>query len=265
MRLNEGLIYTNDRCIGCNRCLSACPVIGANQAQLLEGKNRIYVDGERCIQCGQCLVTCRREAREYREGNENFFADEAQVLERQAKSVPLELPEEERQRIFADMHKVTLASQSIDCNACGMDTCAKMALAIYHGFNVKENCVCYTKDEYQRMLLTDRASGIANVNAYTHFVQERLDAGTAAEYVATNFNIKNFKLVNQLYGSDEGDRVLVKFARQVDEWMAADEMVARVGEDTFVAMVRRERMTAFTDFLAALPIELTNRDGMTEE
>ena len=28
MKLNEGLIYTNDNCIGCNHCISSCPVLG---------------------------------------------------------------------------------------------------------------------------------------------------------------------------------------------------------------------------------------------
>lgn len=44
MKLNEGLIYTNDNCIGCNHCISGCPVLGAN-ISVTEGEtNRIYVD-----------------------------------------------------------------------------------------------------------------------------------------------------------------------------------------------------------------------------
>ena len=42
MKMNEGLIYTNDNCIGCNHCISGCPVLGAN-ISVTEGEtNRIF-------------------------------------------------------------------------------------------------------------------------------------------------------------------------------------------------------------------------------
>ena len=64
MKLNEGLIYTNDNCIGCNHCISGCPVLGAN-VSVTEGEtNRIYVDGDACIHCGKCLEVCPHNARE---------------------------------------------------------------------------------------------------------------------------------------------------------------------------------------------------------
>lgn len=73
--LNKGLIYTTDKCIGCNRCINACPVLGANVSKIENGQNRIYVDGTKCIHCGKCLETCRHNAREYRDDLERFFFD----------------------------------------------------------------------------------------------------------------------------------------------------------------------------------------------
>ncbi len=44
----SGLVFTNDKCIGCNKCISACPVIVANRAVKTEaGLQRIEVDGEK--------------------------------------------------------------------------------------------------------------------------------------------------------------------------------------------------------------------------
>lgn len=74
-KLNKGLIYTNDKCIGCNRCISGCPVLCANVSLNEEGHNRIYVDGDKCLHCGHCLETCRHGAREYRDDTERFFHD----------------------------------------------------------------------------------------------------------------------------------------------------------------------------------------------
>ena len=33
-----------------------------------------------------------------------------------------------------------------DCTACGNDTCHDMAVAIFNGFNNKNNCIHYNKD-----------------------------------------------------------------------------------------------------------------------
>lgn len=39
----DALVYTNDNCVGCNKCISVCPVLTANQAVSEDGKNVIAV------------------------------------------------------------------------------------------------------------------------------------------------------------------------------------------------------------------------------
>ncbi len=71
----KGLIFTNDKCIGCNKCISVCPVIVANRAVMTkEGFQRIEVDGDKCIACGACFDTCEHNAREFVDDTEEFFA-----------------------------------------------------------------------------------------------------------------------------------------------------------------------------------------------
>lgn len=73
--LNKGLIFTTKDCIGCNKCISGCPVLGANIAVIEDGKNKIHVDGSKCIHCGHCLETCGHNARQFRDDTDRFFAD----------------------------------------------------------------------------------------------------------------------------------------------------------------------------------------------
>lgn len=71
----KGLIYTNEKCIGCNKCISVCPVITANKAvKTEEGLQRIEVDGDKCIACGACFDACEHNAREFVDDTEEFFA-----------------------------------------------------------------------------------------------------------------------------------------------------------------------------------------------
>lgn len=172
---------------------------------------------------------------------------------------------EEYDRIFIKMHKKTPEAREINCSSCGFDSCKKMVEAIYCGYNYKENCVHYMKDENLRMYYTDSASGIPNVNAFSGFIQTLIEKKEASSYAAVNFNIKNFKLVNQIYGSAEGDRALVEFARQVHDQVQEDELAARVGEDTFVAVVRKERLDSYLEFLSGVVLPLKSRDGAPEE
>lgn len=71
----KGLVYTNEKCIGCNKCISACPVITANKAVKGDhGEQRIEVDGDKCIACGACFDACEHEARAFIDDTEDFFA-----------------------------------------------------------------------------------------------------------------------------------------------------------------------------------------------
>ena len=69
------LVRTNDNCIGCNKCISACSCMGANVAVERDRGNTIDVDPERCIACGACLDACDHGAREYVDDVERFFDD----------------------------------------------------------------------------------------------------------------------------------------------------------------------------------------------
>ncbi|MBQ9359666.1 MAG: response regulator [Lachnospiraceae bacterium] len=72
----SSLVYTNDRCIGCNKCVNACPAMGAcRSVDQEDGSRRIDVDGTYCVSCGACIDTCVHGAREFCDDTERFFAD----------------------------------------------------------------------------------------------------------------------------------------------------------------------------------------------
>ena len=70
-----GLISTNEKCIGCNKCIRACSCIGANVAVEKDRGNVIEVDPKKCIACGACIDACEHGAREYVDDVDRFFED----------------------------------------------------------------------------------------------------------------------------------------------------------------------------------------------
>ncbi len=75
--LNEGLVYTNEKCVGCNKCISVCSCLGACVSEEAgeDSKPRVDVDGNRCISCGACFDVCKHGAREFRDDTQKFFDD----------------------------------------------------------------------------------------------------------------------------------------------------------------------------------------------
>ncbi|MEE1028056.1 MAG: [Fe-Fe] hydrogenase large subunit C-terminal domain-containing protein [Agathobacter sp.] len=55
----------------------------------------------------------------------------------------------ELEDIYNDMLKTTPESRKINCECCGYKTCSDMATAIYNGFNKKENCIHFIKNEVE--------------------------------------------------------------------------------------------------------------------
>lgn len=74
-KLNEGLVYTNEKCQGCNRCISVCPVFSANHAVSEADGSNIQVDGDACIHCANCIKSCSHDARSFMDDTDLFFDD----------------------------------------------------------------------------------------------------------------------------------------------------------------------------------------------
>lgn len=73
--MKQSIVFTNDNCIGCNKCISVCSCIGACVSREVDGRNRIEVDGSKCVGCGACFDVCEHNAREYQDDTERFFED----------------------------------------------------------------------------------------------------------------------------------------------------------------------------------------------
>lgn len=72
---SNALVFTNENCVGCNKCISACPVLTANVTVTDGNSQRVEVCGEKCIGCGSCFDACEHDARGFSDDTVRFFED----------------------------------------------------------------------------------------------------------------------------------------------------------------------------------------------
>lgn len=125
-------------------------------------------------------------------------------------------------------------------------------------FIAREVFLKCNRTEMRQMLATalnvDMATGVANQDAFVSFYTYLCKINLSTQYQGIFFNIHNFKYVNKVFGFSEGDIILKKYARQVAGYLEKDEMLARIGGDNFVALVKRENSERFINQIQNLKL-----------
>ncbi len=73
--MQKGLIFTNEKCISCNKCVRVCTSPGASYVQADASSTVVNINPEKCISCGACFTLCEHRARDYRDDTKSFFED----------------------------------------------------------------------------------------------------------------------------------------------------------------------------------------------
>lgn len=74
MEAHTSLVYVNDKCIGCDKCVNACHSMGACVYQAGDnGSHTIRINGDFCTGCGACIDACRLDAIEYNDDTDRLI------------------------------------------------------------------------------------------------------------------------------------------------------------------------------------------------
>ncbi len=100
------------------------------------------------------------------------------------------------------------------------------------------------KDEWETsgyLATHDKLTGILNWDGFCRKVREMLSENPDVTYMILSANIRNFKLLNNLFGRNTGDEVLVGIADILSDLFADKSVCARTGSDIFaVCTPKRE-------------------------
>lgn len=109
---------------------------------------------------------------------------------------------------------------------------------------------------FEKVNFHDGVTGAPNRVYLFKLVGERLAAGDADEYIAGRVNIKNFKQVNDRYGSNVGDSYLAAFFKAVGIYMGTNECFARLGGDNFTIFIKKEHWGEVSKILENVEFDL---------
>lgn len=92
---------------------------------------------------------------------------------------------------------------------------------------------------HEQLAMSDHLTGLPNRSSFERRVEEAIQRARAeSQRLALIFiDLNGFKLINDTYGHDAGDQVLVALGRRMTRSLRANDTVARIGGDEFVALL----------------------------
>jgi diguanylate cyclase (GGDEF)-like protein len=165
-------------------------------------------------------------------------------------------------------------AETIDCGACGYDTCVELAAAICLGDSTWDRCYPLERkrmqrshDELAEFALVDPLTGLGNRRAFDGRLTD--EVSRAGRYKTSlslaMVDLDGFKEINDQHGHTSGDAVLSRVGELLGEVMRASDIVTRYGGDEFAIILPDTSKTAawlaaekLRSALNSLRIELPN-------
>ncbi len=105
-------------------------------------------------------------------------------------------------------------------------------------FLYRYRLISRVNEQLVRIASTDDLTGLANrkrINEYIKECEYRSTRATSSyRYSLILIDLDNFKLINDQYGHDVGDQVLIRFARILNDFTRKSDLVARWGGEEFL-------------------------------
>lgn len=109
-----------------------------------------------------------------------------------------------------------------------------------------------SREEY--IINHDELTGIYNRVGFLQKVDEYVKIHGTSDYYMITSDIKDFKLINQLFGEKVGDKVLIREAEHLKQGAHYDTFYGRIGDDNFGLFMRKEFFTEarFNEFIESV-------------
>lgn len=108
-------------------------------------------------------------------------------------------------------------------------------------YDVTGDFIAYEEEKYRST--HDSLTGALNRESFYEECKRLIQENPAVDYVMVCCNIKGFKLINDMFGADEADRLLIKCADTIRENIKKGATFARLEADRFAVLMPKSRYT----------------------
>ena len=112
------------------------------------------------------------------------------------------------------------------------------------------NALTYQRSEY--FAFHDTLTGLANRAALKQRMDEELQRGNAQGGAVLFIDLDNLKIINDHFGHNCGDKVIVEVAIRIKTILPENSFVARVGGDEFIAILPSENRSSIASIAETL-------------
>lgn len=109
-------------------------------------------------------------------------------------------------------------------------------------------------DLMKKIVITDNITGMPNLSGFYTFAEKIKARGSLSKYHGICINIKNFKFINRSLFARRGDDILRDYAKEIGRFMKTNELFARIGGDSFIALIRDNRVNSFLKIISDVPV-----------
>jgi diguanylate cyclase (GGDEF)-like protein len=102
--------------------------------------------------------------------------------------------------------------------------------------------------------MTQYLTGLPNSGGFLSYVGKKFESGELMKFDAFYINLKSFGLISRRYGIAEGDEIMKRYAKKLNEFCQEEEIVAHFGGDNYAALIRKERTKQFIKYISAIPV-----------
>ena len=86
----------------------------------------------------------------------------------------------------------------------------------------------------------DELTDLYNRQCFYNYVAERLRTDAESDYLIVCSDIRNFKLINDVFGTEKGDKLLIRIGKALRLCARKDEIYARLESDRFGLLMKKE-------------------------
>lgn len=192
-------------------------------------------DGIICIDIDGKYVHSNKNANNYCDAYNNLQAVEQQAAEMLRENVPADCSEcswETVRRSEGEMHHYTIQYKSIFDNTRHYLGC----FFIIHDHTEETNKL--TAEKYRAT--HDMLTGVYNKEYFYENVRRELDENSGREYYIICSDVKNFKLVNDIFGVETGDNLLCRIAGIIENAAPENCIYGRLYADRFAVFMEKQ-------------------------